>query len=125
MQYQAQEPTEAAEWRRRMEPVLQRVPLEEVANWWADTWEWRTRLLEAGTGNMYDGHPSTRVPWSMTTSKFPWLTVEDRVDYEKVVAQVMKSRAKANPELWGSFYRSYRKEVRDFYRGHKVPEGLL
>jgi len=31
-----------------MQPVSERVPLEQVVNWWLDMWEWRTAELNAG-----------------------------------------------------------------------------
>ena len=108
--------TEAQEWKSRMEPVLDRVPLQEVAKWWLDMWEWRTAELEAGRGTAYDGHPSYRTPWSLATSKFPWLaTVEGRIDVAPFVEAEMKKRSKTSPSL-KVWYKDYMKEKSDFER---------
>jgi len=107
---------EVREWKSRMEPILERTSLEEVAKWWLDMWEWRTAELEAGRGNPYDASPSYRAPWSVVTAKFPWLTqVNDRIDLSAFVAAGMKERSKTNPamKVW---YKDYLKEKRDFER---------
>ena len=107
---------EAQEWKSRMEPVLERIPLQQVAEWWLDMWEWRTAELEAGRGNTYDGHPSYRAPWSVVSAKFPWLTqVNDRIALAPFVEAGMKKRSKTNPamKVW---YKDFMKEKRDFER---------
>jgi hypothetical protein len=67
-------------WADFMEPTItERVPLVEIARWWADVWEWRTALVEAGLGTPYDGDPGYRCPRSMVRAKFTFLSLDDEI----------------------------------------------
>lgn len=114
------EANETAEWKVRMVPVPERVPLEQVAAWWVDMWQWRTDVMkadeEAGRFNPYDGLPSYRAPWSLVISKYPWIeTATDRVELAPLVKAEMKKRCKDNPEMT-EWYKALLKEERHFNR---------
>jgi hypothetical protein len=108
---------EAAEWKRRMEPVTERIPLEQVAEWWLDMWQWRTDVMNAASGtdfNPYDGHPSSRAPWSLVITKYPWIsTTTDRLDIAPLVKAGMKKRCKDNPDMT-KWYKALLAEERHF-----------
>jgi hypothetical protein len=102
-----------------METVTERVPLAEVAEWWLDMWQWRTDVMkaeeEAGRFNPYDALASTRAPWSLVVSKYPWINVDDRRDIAPLVKAGMKKRSKGNPEMT-AWYKALVKEEKDFER---------
>lgn len=99
-------------WAERMRPTTERVPLEQVAAWWCDTWEWRTDELLAGRGNAYDLDPSGRVPRSTTRAKYPWLTLDDEIQLTPVVRAEMRRRAKTDAR-WKQFLKHVRRYMSD------------
>lgn len=99
-------------WAEVMVPVPERVPLEQVARWWCDAWEWRTAELEAGRGNAYDFDPHGRVPRSTVRTKFSWLTLEDETALPVAVRAEMRRRAKTN-DAWKTFLKQARRHMSD------------
>ena len=82
-------------WATYMSPTVERpVPLDRVGQWWASVYDWRSFLwLSSSSGaNMYDGNPETRVPHSTIRTKFPWLTVEDMVEVERLTLALRPPR---------------------------------
>lgn len=78
---------EGTTWKTFMEPTVARpVPLDLVAQWWSEVHAWRTVLWETGSpeSNMYDGDPRYRVPNSTIRTKFPWLTIDDEIEVQRL-----------------------------------------
>ena len=98
---------DALTWATFMKPVGTRVPLELVAQWWAECWEWRTALIAAGEGSPYDLSPGYRVPRSTTRTKWTWLTLEDEVALTALIQAEARRRVRQTPA-----WRELIKEVR-------------
>ena len=104
-------------WQTYMRPVPQRVPLELVAQWWAECWEWRTALVDAGEGTPYDADVGYRVPRSTTRAKYPWLTLADEHDLTALIQAEARRRARRSPAWRGLLTNMRRYRVRVAYEG--------
>ena len=109
-------------WQEIMQPVHERQPLDVVVIWWADAWEWRTQELAEGRGNPYDWDLYSRVPRSMTQTKFPWLRLDDHIALASLVRKEAKRRAKTNL-AWKEYVKGMRRYMSDVDAARRA-EGL-
>lgn len=98
----------APTWRHFMDPAVTdpRYPLELVAQWWAEVWEWREVEVRAGRGNPYDWDPSGRVSRGVLRTKFPFLA---RIPFEDEARLVKLVQAEARRRKLTAVLKTFRR----------------
>ena len=90
-------------WITFMRPVDRRYSLGLVAQWWAETFAWRSKEIVEGRGNPYDMDLGGRVPRSTVRLKYPWLTLEDEIDLPQLILVEARNRSRGTGEVAKAF----------------------